>query len=122
MPPAAAEPGLPAPRPAGSANARQAQSAAAASGPAAATPGDTAPARPARLPLLAELPEALRREMAGLRIGGSVWAEQPEARIVILGGQVYREGDSPAEGLRIEQIRQRSVVFELRGQRFEMPM
>ena len=87
-----------------------------------AAPDPVASAPPARLPLLAELPEALRREMAGLSINGSVYAEQPAARLVILNGQVFREGESPATDLRIEQIRPRSVVFNLRGQRFEMPM
>ena len=87
-----------------------------------AAPDTVASAPPARLPLLAELPEALRREMAGLSINGSVYAEQPAARLVILNGQVFREGESPATDLRIEQIRPRSVVFNLRGQRFEMPM
>ena len=87
-----------------------------------AAPDTVASAPAARLPLLAELPEALRREMAGLSINGSVYAEQPAARLVILNGQVFREGESPATDLRIEQIRPRSVVFNLRGQRFEMPM
>lgn len=105
-----------------------------ASGPKAASAADTAgsgegragepsvAALPARLPQLADLPDALRREMAGLRVNGSVYAEQPAARMVILNGQVFHEGDSPATDLRIEQIRPRSLVLNLRGQRFEMPM
>jgi len=115
--PAVPAPALPRARPA----------VAAASRPGGVARADAAPdavasALPARLPLLAELPEALRREMAGLSINGSVYAEQPAARLVILNGQVFREGESPATDLRIEQIRPRSVVFNLRGQRFEMPM
>ena len=81
-----------------------------------------AAATPLRLPQLAELPEALRREIGPLSPGGSIHAEQPAARMVILNGQVFREGDALAADLRVEQIRPRSVVFSLRGQRFEQPL
>ena len=81
-----------------------------------------ASAPPARLPLLAELPKP-----CAARWPASASTDRPLCRaaaacLVILNGQVFREGESPATDLRIEQIRLRSVVFNLRGQRFEMPM
>ena len=88
----------------------------------AATPSPAAASAPLRLPQLVELPEALRREVGPLSPGGSIYAEQPAARMVILNGQVFREGDTLAADLRVEQIRPRSVVLGLRGQRFELPL
>lgn len=87
--------------------------------------GSAAPAvaaLPARVPRLAELPEGLRRELPALSLGGSVFADQPAARIVIINGQVYREGERPAPGLLVQQIGLRAVIFEFRGQRFEVPL
>jgi len=40
--------------------------------------------------------------------------------MVILSGQVFREGDSPAPGLTVVQIGPKSTVLAFRGQRFEL--
>lgn len=93
-------------------------SARAAPAPVVAGPGTA----PARLPTLAELPEALRREVQPLNLGGSVYAEQPPLRIVIINGQVFHEGDKPLPELQVQQIQLKSVVFSVRGQRFELPL
>jgi len=74
----------------------------------------------ARLPTLAELPDALRRELPALALGGAVYAEQAAQRMVIVNGQVFREGDRLNADLQVHEIRLKSVVFSLRGQRFEM--
>jgi general secretion pathway protein B len=81
-----------------------------------------APSAPARVPLLAELPEAQRRELSALAMGGAMYADQPALRMVIINGQVFHEGDKPTPDLQVLQIRLKSVVFSLRGQRFEMPL
>jgi general secretion pathway protein B len=86
--------------------------------PVAAGPAAT----PTRLPTLAELPEALRREVQPLNLGGSVYADQAPLRIVIVNGQVFHEGDKPLPALQVQQIGLKSVVFSVRGQRFEMPL
>lgn len=88
----------------------------------AAAPPQPASAAPTRLPTLAELPEAQRREVGSLSLGGAVHAEQPAMRIVILNGQVFHEGDRLAPDLLVQQIRLKSVVLSLRGQRFEVPL
>jgi general secretion pathway protein B len=96
---------------------------AAAPAPApAARPVPVASSPPARLPTLAELPDALRRELPALSLGGAVYAEQATQRMVIVNGQVLREGDRLNADLQVQEIRLKSVVFSLRGQRFEMPM
>jgi general secretion pathway protein B len=86
----------------------------------AATPATAA--APARVPRLADLPDSLRRDLPALSLGGSVFADQPAARIVIVNGQVFREGERPAPGLLVQQIGMRTVTFEFRGQRFEVPL
>lgn len=73
-----------------------------------------------RLRSLAELPDDLRRSVPQLTFGGSVYSEVAAQRMVILNGQVLREGDSVTDELLLEQIRPRSAVLRLRGQRFEV--
>jgi general secretion pathway protein B len=85
--------------------------------PAAAAP---APAPEPRLRSLAELPDEMRRSVPALAFGGSVYSEIATQRMVIFNGQVLREGDSLTDELLLEQIRPRSVVLRLRGQRFEV--
>jgi len=102
--------------------------------PSPATPGGalpgraTTPAPPAaaasapepRLRSMAELPDELRRAVPPLAFGGSVYSEIPAQRMVIFNGQVLREGDAVTDELLLEQIRARSAVMRLRGQRFEI--
>jgi len=91
--------------------------------PAAPSPAAVAPpAAPVRVLKLSELPEDLRRDLPAIAPGGSVYAEHAPARMVILNGQVFHEGDRPAPGLQVQQIRPRSVVFDFKGQRFELPL
>ena len=84
-------------------------------------PVPPAPAPAPRIPKLAELPAELRAGLPPLGIGGSVYSPQPAARMVIVNGQVLREGDTVAAGLKLEQIRAKSAVFSIRGQSFELP-
>ena len=78
-------------------------------------------AAPARWPSLAELPEAQKRELGPLVVGGAMHAEQAALRIVILNGQVFHEGDKLSPELQVQQIGLKSVVLSHRGQPFELP-
>ena len=69
---------------------------------------------------LAELPADLRAQLPALVVGGSVYSPAAASRIVILNGQVFREGDQPVEGLTVEQIGLKSTVLVFRGVRFEL--
>jgi general secretion pathway protein B len=71
---------------------------------------------------LADLPEARRRELPPLAVSGAVQSPDPAARMLIVDGQVLREGDAAAPGLVLERITPRAAVFSLRGQRFEIPL
>jgi general secretion pathway protein B len=95
-----------------------------APGPKAAAPAPKAepPASPVRVPALAELPGDLRQQVPALVIGGSVYSPQASARMVVVNGQVFQEGSSLAPELKLEQIRQKTAVFSIRGQRFEVPL
>ena len=97
----------------------------AASPTPAPTPAPTLAAEravaPARLPSLAELPEAQKRDVGALVVGGAMHAEQAAMRIVILNGQVFHEGDKLSAELQVQQIGLKSVVMSHRGQRFELP-
>jgi general secretion pathway protein B len=88
--------------------------------PKASAPASAAAPAP-RIPKLAELPDDVRRTVPALTIGGSVYSPQPAARMVIVNGQVFREGDTLAAGFKLEQIRPKSAVFSIRGQAFELP-
>jgi general secretion pathway protein B len=44
----------------------------------------------------------------------------PSARMVILNGQVFHEGDKPAADTVLEQIRLKSAILNFRGQRYEV--
>jgi len=71
--------------------------------------------------MLTELPEDVRRQVPPMALGGSVYSPQPASRMVIVNGQVTREGSTLGPDLRLEHIGPKSAVFSVRGQRFEMP-
>ena len=125
--PPAAPAALPVPLPAPMLQAAPARRPApgAASPTPAPTPAPTLAAEravaPARLPSLAELPEAQKRDVGALVVGGAMHAEQAAMRIVILNGQVFHEGDKLSAELQVQQIGLKSVVMSHRGQRFELP-
>lgn len=89
----------------------------------AATPPQRAPAAsqvPAAVPPLAALPDDLRRQVPAMVIGGSVYSPDPASRMLVVNGQVVREGTTLAPGLRLERIGRQAAVFSIRGQSFEM--
>jgi general secretion pathway protein B len=77
---------------------------------------------PARLPALAELPPEVRQLVPPLVVGGSVYSPQASVRMVVLNGQVFQEGNELGAELKLEQIRPKSAVLSIRGQRFELPL
>ncbi|MEO7245442.1 MAG: general secretion pathway protein GspB [Rubrivivax sp.] len=86
--------------------------------PAAPVPG--APPAGERVPTLASLPPALRQQLPPLAFGGATDSTSAAARMLIVNGQVAREGDEIAPGLVLERIMLRSARMRWRGQRFEV--
>lgn len=76
---------------------------------------------PEALPRLRDLPESTRKELPALAVSGSMYSPQPTSRMVVLDGQVLREGQAVVPGLTIEQIGPRSAILAYKGQRFELP-
>jgi general secretion pathway protein B len=69
---------------------------------------------------LSALPEAVRQQIPAMNFGGSTDSPEASARMLIINGQVWREGDEVAPGLRLDRIALRSAQFSFRGQRFEV--
>lgn len=65
-----------------------------------------------------DLPPNVRSTLPRLAVGGSIYSDTPSARMVILNGQVFHEGDKPAADTVLEQIHPKSAVFNFRGQRY----
>ncbi len=70
---------------------------------------------------LAALSAAERSALPTLRFGGAIGSSNPASRLLLVDGVPLREGDEAAPGLRLREIRLRSVVVEWRGQRVELP-
>jgi len=83
------------------------------------TPAPAAPATGA-VPNIKDLPPDVRAQLPRLAVAGSVYSETPAARMVILNGQVFHEGEKPAADTVLEQIRLKSVILNFRGQRYEI--
>ena len=88
--------------------------------PAPAPAPSASAAAATRIYALAELPPEIRSQWPALVVGGSVYSPKAASRIVILNGQVFREGDRPLDGLAVEQIRLKSTVLVFRGYRIEL--
>ena len=61
-----------------------------------------------------------RAKLPALVVGGSMYSPNARTRMVILNGQVFREGDKPVDGLSVEAIGIKSTVLAFRGVRFEL--
>ena len=80
----------------------------------------TAPPANNPSPMLNELPEDIRQALPKLVISGSIYSETAAHRMLIINGQVFREGEKPAPNLTLEQIKPKPAVFNFKGQRYSM--
>jgi len=71
-------------------------------------------------PLASGLPEDIRRQLPPLVAGGAMYSESAAHRILIINGQLFREGDKIAPDLVLEQIKLRGAVLSFKGQRFRI--
>ena len=78
------------------------------------------PARANAVPNINDLAPGVRSQLPRLAVGGAIYSETPAARMVILNGQVFHEGDKPAADTVLEQIRLKSAILNFRGQRYEI--
>lgn len=94
--------------------------------PRAATPvpppvalPDPAPVRRAAAP--SREPAAPRAVPPPMSFGGAFDSPDPKARMLIINGQVWREGDEPAPGWVLERITLHSARFAHQGRSVEVP-
>ena len=92
--------------------------AAPAASAAAVVAAGVAPSPEARIYTLSELPEELRAGLPALVVGGAMYSQTPANRMLIVNGQVYREGDTVSPGLVLEQIKLKSAVLKVKGLRY----
>ena len=59
--------------------------------------------------------------MPALVVSGSTYSDNPAYRMLIINGQVYREGEFPIPGLKLEQIRQKSALLLYEGNTYALP-
>lgn len=77
-------------------------------------------ALPVRIPTLEELPAPVRSALPALAIGGSIYAQRPADRMLIVNGQVLYEGDAAAPGVTLVSIGVKSAVLRYRQQEFSL--
>jgi len=90
--------------------------------PVPVAPPASVPVAEAPIPRLSDLPESTRRALPQLAIGGSVYSDDPASRMVIVNGEVLREGARLGADLVLEQIGPRELLLRFRGQRYRMPV
>jgi general secretion pathway protein B len=74
----------------------------------------------APVPSISELPDDIRRQLPALSVSGASYSKNPASRMLILNGQVFKEGDKVAPDLVLEQIRLKSAVLSFRGRRYSV--
>lgn len=84
------------------------------------TPTPTPTPTPPAVIAYEQLPEDVRRQLPAVAIGGAIYSDVPAARLLIVAGQLLREGDAVAPGITLEQIRPRSAILRWRALRYEM--
>ena len=71
---------------------------------------------PDAIPKLKPLPASAPK----LLVSGSTFSDNPVYRMLILNGQVFREGDSLGNELRLDQIRLKAAVVSYQGQQYSL--
>jgi general secretion pathway protein B len=87
--------------------------------PKPSQPGSSRPEQAASAPITFwELPQGVRDSMPELRITVLVYAERPEDRFLLMGGQRMVEKDEFEGGVVLDEIRRDGAVFLYRNYRF----
>jgi general secretion pathway protein B len=72
------------------------------------------------VPLLAELPDEMRRQIPALAISGAVYSDNPAQRLLLINGQVLAQGSAVTADVRLEEIREHHAVLNFKGTRFRV--
>lgn len=80
----------------------------------------TAEAPPTTVRRFADLPAEQRAQLPQLNVNGASYSENPAHRMLIVNGQVLKEGQEVAPGLVLEHIGPHDAVLQHRGQRLSI--
>lgn len=78
----------------------------------------TDPAQERKVMTTAELPTSIQQEIPKMAISLHAFSGKPAERLVSINDRLLREGDSLAEGLKLEQITPDGMTFSYKGYRF----
>ena len=92
-----------------------------ASAPAAAPPPAPAPSPEDSLPYLAQLPDAMQREVPRVSFGGYMYSANPADRLLLVDKTLRHEGEEVAPGLVLEKLLPKAAVMNFRGMRYRVP-
>lgn len=70
---------------------------------------------------LSELPDDVRRGLPLLTVSGATYSETPAHRMLIINGQVIREGEEPAPSVILERIYPKFAILRYKGVRYSVP-
>ena len=73
-----------------------------------------------RISVFNELAPEVRSQLPALSIGGSSYSENPASRLLIVNGQVFREGDKLHPNLVLERIELKSAVLRFKDVRYRV--
>jgi general secretion pathway protein B len=65
-----------------------------------------------------ELPADLKASLPELKMTVHSYNDQTQSRFVVINNKMFREGQFIGTDLKVEQITQKGVIFNLRGHRF----
>ena len=85
----------------------------------AAVAAASAPAM-VRIVPVGELAPDIRQTLPKVVISGSIYSDNQALRMLIINGEVFREGEKPVPDLKLEQIRARSAVLNFKGLRYSV--
>ena len=74
----------------------------------------------ARILPVGELPVDVRQTLPKVVISGSTYSDNPAFRMVIINGEVFREGEKPAPDLQLEQIKAKAAILNFKGLRYSV--
>jgi general secretion pathway protein B len=67
-----------------------------------------------------ELPQELRNKLDLPRLDVHVYSEEPQGRFILVNLEKYREGETLASGLVLEEILPDGMVMSYQGERFRV--
>ena len=74
----------------------------------------------ARIVPVGELPPDIRQTLPKVVVSGSIYSDNQALRMLIINGEVFREGEKPVPDLQLEQIRVKSAVLNFKGLRYSV--